>query len=215
MVCLRGTDLGDTQNSFKIMTTYTGSSLHDELVGSSRGEWFYGMSGDDTIYGGNGSDYIDGGPGFDIAEFSGNDNWINLNKKNYQNTGDGRDKLVSVEAIFAGDGNDTLIGHKKISNFLAGGHGDDWIEAGKHSEDYLVGGGGIDTFELHKGKGHANIADYQEQDWIYINARFNQVTYDTSGRDLQLFKGDDLIANFENMADKELWHDGGKWWYLT
>ena len=196
------------------MTTYTGTSYDDELVGTSRGEWFYGMAGDDTIYGGNGDDFINGGSGLDIAEFSGNDNWINLNKKGYQNTGDGRDKLVSIEAIYAGDGDDTLIGHRRNSNFLAGGDGDDWIEAGKHSKDYLVGGAGIDTFELRKGRGHAEIFDYENQDWIFINAKFKQVTYDTSGRDLQLFIRDDLVANFEGMAGKELWNDGGKWWYL-
>ena len=196
------------------MTTYTGTSYDDELIGTSRGEWFYGMAGDDTIYGGNSDDFIDGDSGIDLAEFSGNDNWINLNKKGYQNTGDGRDKLVSIEAIYAGDGDDTLIGHKKNSNFLAGGDGDDWIEAGKHSEDWLLGGAGIDTFELRKGRGHAEIGDYENQDWIFINAKFKQVTYDTSGRDLQLFVGDDLIANFEGMAGKELWNDGGKWWYL-
>ena len=108
-----------------------------------------------------------------------------------------------------------MNGHKKQSNLLIGGHGDDWLEAGKHSDDYLVGGAGIDTFELHKGKGFATIDDYETQDWIFINAKSKQVTYDTSGNDLQLFKGADLIAEFEGMATKELWHDGGKWWYLA
>ena len=197
------------------MATYTGTSYDDELIGTSKGEWFYGLSGDDEIYSGNGNDYIDGGNGYDLAEFTSNDNWINLNKRGYQNTGDGRDKLVSIEALHAGDGDDTLIGNKYQSNLLMGGYGDDWIEAGKHSDDYLVGGAGIDTFELHKGKGSATINDYESQDWIFINAKFKQVTYETSGNDLQLFKGNDLIAEFEGMASKELWHEGGKWWYLT
>ena len=75
---------------------------------------------------------IDGGGGYDLAEFTSNDNWINLNKRGYQNTGDGADKLVSIESIHEGSGDDTLIGHKKHSNLLVGGYSDDWIEAGKH-----------------------------------------------------------------------------------
>ena len=216
-VCLSGAKASQsnsqTMSSFDY--THTGTALDNELIGSSAGEWFYGLAGDDVIYGGNGNDYIDGGTGFDLAEFSGNDNWINLNKSKYQKTGDGRDKLVSIEAIFAGDGDDTLIGHKKEANVLMGGYGDDWIKAGKHSEDILAGGAGEDTFELSKGKGFATVADYESQDWIYINAKYKQVTYDTSGSDLHLYRGDDLIAQFEGMSDKELWHDGGKWWYLA
>jgi len=198
------------------MATYTGTSGDDLFMDvSGEDSWIYGYSGDDELTGGSGNDYIDGGSGYDFSGFFGDDNWINLNKKGYQDTGDGWDKLVSIEGIYAGGGDDTLIGHKNQSNVLVGGIGDDWIEAGKHSHDYLVGEEGIDTFELSKGKGYATIADYETQDWIFINAKFKQVSYDTSGNDLQLFKGNDLIAEFEGMSDKELWHDGGKWWYLA
>ena len=75
---------------------------------------------------------IDGGGGYDLAEFTSNDNWINLDKTGYQYTGDVTDKLVSIESIHEGSGDDTLIGHKKHSNLLVGGYSDDWIEVGKH-----------------------------------------------------------------------------------
>ena len=55
-----------------------------------------------------------------------------MNKGGYQNTGDGADKLVSIESIHEGSGDDTLIGDKKHSNLCVGGYSDDWIEAGKH-----------------------------------------------------------------------------------
>ena len=45
---------------------------------------------------------IDGGGGYDLAEFTSNDNWINLDKTGYQYTGDGTDKLVSIESIHEG-----------------------------------------------------------------------------------------------------------------
>ena len=76
---------------------------------------------------------IDGGGGYDLAEFTSNDNWINLNKRGYQNTGDGADKLVSIESIHEGSGDDTLIGHIKHSNLLVCGYSDDWLEPGEHS----------------------------------------------------------------------------------
>ena len=45
---------------------------------------------------------IDGGGGYDLAEFTSNDNWINLDKTGYQYTGDVTDKLVSIESIHEG-----------------------------------------------------------------------------------------------------------------
>ena len=77
---------------------------------------------------------IDEGGSYDLAEFTSNDNWINLNKRGYQNKGDGADKLVSIESIHEGSGDDTLIGHKKHSNLLVGGYSDDWIEPGTYSD---------------------------------------------------------------------------------
>jgi len=77
---------------------------------------------------------IDEGGGYDLAEFTSNDNWINLDKTGYQYTGDVTDKLVSIESIHEGSGDDTLIGHKKHSNLLVGGYSEDWIEPGTYSD---------------------------------------------------------------------------------
>ena len=80
----------------------------------------------------------------------------------------------------------------------------------------MWGGKGIDTFELKKGGGHSIIQDYKVgDDWVYINAPFRQVSVDTSGNDLLVYQGNDLIAEFAGMGRKDLWHDGGKDWYIS
>ena len=62
----------------------------------------------DTLYGNLGNDTVNGGSGRDTAQFSSLSNRINLNTTRWQNTADGRDRLISIENVNAGSGNDLL-----------------------------------------------------------------------------------------------------------
>ena len=174
----------------------------------------WGYQGDDKIFGDWGNDWIDGGGGWDYALFSDSDNTVNLNKRGWQKTGDGRDKLVSIEGVDGGGGNDWLIAHNKYDSDLIGGAGRDWLTAGKNGQDHLWGGAGIDTFELKKGRGMATIMDHEWKDWIYIKAPARSISYNTRFGDMQIYQGNDLLAEVGGAGNKDLWHDGGKYWYI-
>ena len=193
---------------------YYGSQKNDYLQGDSASENFWGYQGDDHIYAGGGDDWIHGGDDWDYVLFSNAGNKVNLNKRGWQKTGDGLDKLVSIEGIDGGGGDDWLIAHNKIDSDLVGGAGNDWLTAGKKGNDYMWGGKGIDVFEPKKGGGYSSINDYEKKDWIYINGSFRKVSVDTSGKDLLIYQGNDLIAEVAGMGRSDLLHDGGKWWYI-
>jgi hypothetical protein len=181
MVCSRG-ESPTTETKLSINHNETRKDYY--LQGDRAFENFWGNNGDDDIYAAGGDDWINGGSGWDYALFSNADNTINLNKNGWQQTGDGSDKLISIEGI-------------------DGGGGDDWLTVGKRGEDMLWGGNGIDTFEVKKGGGFSIIQDYKVgDDWIYINSPFRQVTVDTSGNDLLLYQGNDLIAEVVGMGRK-------------
>ena len=214
MVCSRGES--PTKNTLKMTINHDGTWRDDYLRGDRDFENFWGNGGDDDIYAAGGDDWINGGSGWDRALFSNADNTVNLNKKGWQKTGDGWDKLISIEGIHGGGGDDWLIAHNKFDSDLIGGTGDDWLTAGKRGVDMLWGGKGTDTFEVKKGGGYSIIQDYKVGgDWIYIDARFRQVTVDTSGNDLLIYQGNDLVAEVAGMGRKDLWHDGGKDWYIA
>ena len=196
-------------------TNHNGTWRDDYLNGNRAFENFWGNGGDDEIYAAGGDDWINGGKGWDYALFSNADNTVNSNKKGWQKTGDGWDKLISIEGIHGGGGDDWLIAHNKYDTDLIGGDGHDWLTAGKKGQDHLWGGAGIDTFELKKGGGKATIMDHEWKDWIYINAPRRTISYDTTKfGDMQIYQGNDLLAQVEGAGNKDLWHDGGKYWYI-
>lgn len=200
-----------------------GSNKSNELKGTKKDDIIFGKKGNDILSGGLGNDYLNGGSGRDTAEFSSRNNRINLNSAKWQDTGEGKDRLKSIENVFSGSGNDIITGNK-AANTINGQEGNDRIYGGK-GDDLLIGGsgqdriwgqGGRDTFLLQSGSGHATINDYKVgEDWIYIDAPYRQVYVDTSARNLLVYQGNDLIAKFAGMGKKDLWHEGGKNWYIA
>ncbi len=200
-----------------------GSNNSNELKGTKKDDIIFGKKGNDILSGGLGNDYLNGGSGRDTAEFSSRNNRINLNSTKWQDTGEGKDRLKSIENIFSGAGNDIITGNKAANTIngqegndrIYGGNGDDLLIAGS-GQDRIWGQGGRDTFLLQSGSGHATIYDYKVgEDWIYIDAPYRQVYVDTSARNLLVYQGNDLIAKFEGMGRKDLWHEGGKNWYIA
>ncbi|NBZ88563.1 beta strand repeat-containing protein [Stagnihabitans tardus] len=132
----------------------TGSIEANRLDGSAGQDSLYGMNGDDSLTGGIGDDLVDGGRGSDWALFLGaQDAKVDLNKTAAQDTGYGLDKLVAIENVGTGDGDDQITGdgaNNKLSagfglDTIIGGAGDDALNGGAGA-DRLTGGTGADSF---------------------------------------------------------------------
>ena len=109
-------------------------------------------------------------------------------------------RKTKIENVFAGDGNDTLIGNAR-DNILMGGRG----------EDVLTGGNGADTFvfnSLTEGMDVITDFDRAEQDSIQIDsARFGdisleQFSFDSTNGSLS-FEGQEFVT-IENSDNDSL-----------
>ena len=116
-----------------------------------------GGSGNDILRGGDGVDLLNGGAGSDTADYSDQDGAITINLDNagsFNEVGDtddagttgiseafdaANDRLLSIENLTGGSGNDIFIGNRH-ANVLNGGEGG----------DTLTGGEGADTFVFEK-----------------------------------------------------------------
>jgi Ca2+-binding RTX toxin-like protein len=163
-----------------------GADGSDILQGRAGDDTLIGGGGADKLYGGAGLDVLDGGSGNDIYEFdtrtqldadsitdsagidrlsftsSTNDVSVNLSVTTSQIVNSNLSltlvSAVSIEDIYGGYGNDTLIGNT-LNNLLDGGAGNDWLDGadgsdilqGRAGDDTLIGGGGAD--KLYGGAG--------------------------------------------------------------
>lgn len=156
---------------------YSGDDLliggfgNDHLDGGAGDDNLYGANGMDVLAGGRGNDRLDGGKGFDKAIFGNANNRIDLRNTRAQNTGEGFDTLVNIEAVHGGGGKDLIIGNA-LANLLEGGSDDDKLYGldgndrldGGSGDDFLVGGVGRDVMTGGTGKdtfyvGHGGDAD--------------------------------------------------------
>lgn len=149
--------------------TLDGGDGDDLVVGGPGNDTLLGGAGHDFLRGDNGDgltpsdDYIDGGAGFDRATFYNTNNGVTVSlllQGTPQNTGQGWDTLVNVEAIsgsifsdvLTGDDNDNwfttggsgLDSHTVTSDTITANGGDDLIIAGFGNHN-LNGGSGVDT----------------------------------------------------------------------
>lgn len=173
-----------------------GGSGHDLLIGNKAANILIGDGGNDTLKGGAGKDTLDGGAGNDLLEggkgsdtaiFSGKAAaTVSLAVTTAQNTGYGRDRLVSIENVTGGSGNDKLTGNKG-ANTLIGNAGNDTL-AGGAGNDRLIGGKGDDLLDGGKGV-----------DWAIFDTRAN-ITVNLSKTGVQKTgEGRDRIINIENI----------------
>lgn len=134
--------------------TLTGDAYANRLDGSDGDDILRGAGGADGLVGGLGDDLIDGGNGTDRAIFVGAAAAVvDLNLTGPQNTGYGLDKLVSIEDVTTGSGDDKIIGNAQ-ANSMNGGFGNDTITGGGGNDtingdagdDRLSGGAGLDVF---------------------------------------------------------------------
>jgi Ca2+-binding RTX toxin-like protein len=146
------------------------------LAGRTGDDQLFGAGEEDSLSGGSGNDTIDGGPGFDYIDYSSAKRRVKLDLLRGTATGEGADRVRSVEWIeatrfadvivgdndrefvFASGGKDVVVGHGGADQ-LGGGPGNDNVGGGagndriygERGNDKLDGGPGRDT--VHGGPG--------------------------------------------------------------
>ncbi len=126
----------------------TGTDGPDVIAGLQGNDTIYGLGGDDVICGGKGDDLIVGGQGFDILFGAQGDDLI------FSAGGDGTTTAEVLDdvrgaRIFAGAGNDTVVGSDRWDR-MQGGPGNDHL-LGFGGNDWMRGGPGADTVVGHRG----------------------------------------------------------------
>jgi trimeric autotransporter adhesin len=195
---------GDTLTSIENLT---GSYHADTLRGDSAANQLLGAEGDDTLEGRGGADLLDGGEGFDRADYSASASAVTINLAT--GTGQGGDaegdRLVGIESVVGGVGNDRLTGDA-LDNQLQGGAGNDTLE-GAAGADALDGGAGTDlatyagagaavVVSLDTGTGTAGdaLGDTLQDIENLTGSRFNdELTGNALANTLSGGQGDDLL----------------------
>ncbi|CAK27603.1 Uncharacterized protein wiht hemolysin-type calcium-binding regions [Synechococcus sp. RCC307] len=198
-----------------------GGKGNDKLFGGNKSDILSGGNGADSLFASLGNDTINGGSGRDTAQFSSRSNRINLNTTSWQNTGDGRDRLISIENVNAGSGNDVVTGNRGANtlkgqnghdvlngaagrDYLIGGRGNDRLKGGSGNDkllggqgnDKLWGQGGRDTFVLSEGAGYDRIMDFRNgQDRIQLGSGVDNLRINNHRNGhAYVYEGRDLMA---------------------
>lgn len=131
--------------------TCSGGSSAERLAGGTGDDSLLGWAGNDTLVGGLGSDYLYGGSGTDLIVFEAAAHMlVDLGGITHSATGEGNDRLLSIENVMTGAGNDTILGTAG-SNVLFGAGGN----------DRLTGRGGADIFVFRENGGVDVVTDFQ------------------------------------------------------
>jgi Ca2+-binding RTX toxin-like protein len=194
-----------------------GSNYADSLLGDDKANYLsggagtdnlYGRGGDDHLSGGAGDDFIDGGDGFDVVSYDdGIEGGVYVDLRipiqhTFLSTAHGKDRLISIEALWGSTGDDTFIGNAS-ENYLGGNAGNDTLTAiGGHDTldggegddilissvdgegDLLVGGVGDDVLTIAGTQGLTILDGGEGSDTIRFTGAVG-VTYDLSKTGLQ------------------------------
>lgn len=163
----------------------TGDGKDNTLQGNGGDDTLRGDDGADTLSGGQGRNLLQGGDGQDSASYEGGGAVkVSLAKDGFQETGNGADKLESIEGLIGSsfDG-DRLTGDGK-ANKLQGSGGDDTIDGGKGNDtlvggfddDVVKGGAGKDVLNGRQG---ADTLNGGTGDDLYVFATAAEVGFDT------------------------------------
>jgi Ca2+-binding RTX toxin-like protein len=154
-----------------------GGSGDDVLTGGDGANDLFGAEGDDRLAGARGDDILRGGTGEDAANYVESPSRVRANLvqgRAFDDLG-GRDRLMGIEGLVGGFGEDVLIGDGD-GNSILGGPGTDRLEGsggndelgGGRADDVLHGGDGADTLvgaqgddDLHGGPA-VDTASYEE-----------------------------------------------------
>ena len=201
-------DHSEGNDDKKSTPSYKGTKRNDKIKGDNKSNKMYGLKGNDWLYGKLGNDVFNGGKGRDTAQFSSRNNTIKLTTTKWQKTGDGKDRLISIENVNGGGGKDKIIGNK-AKNVLNGQKGKDRLYGGKN-DDILIGGGGKDkcwgqqgrdTFRIKRGAGYMIVKDFSDgKDRIQLGSGHKGLKLKTRGDDVYVYQRKDLMAVVEDAA---------------
>ena len=155
----------------------------DTLGGGVGNDNLLGGVGDDELMGGTGNDTLRGGEGIDCVDYEAVASALNVNLLTGRADGEGNDRLLEIENICAGSGNDTLVGNA-VSNEIEGGSGNDIIDAGT-GDDTLTGASGKDIMSGGVGSDIFSYQHVTESDIVNANA-FDMI------KDFNLSEGDKI-----------------------
>ncbi|SFU17781.1 YD repeat-containing protein, partial [Pseudovibrio denitrificans] len=156
---IMGTPANETLTGTPAADEIYGLAGSDKLYGHAGNDKLYGGTGNDTLYSGSGADLLDGGAGIDTANYSQSLNGILVNLGTGAASGghaDG-DILINVEYVHGSRHDDVIIGNDGNNGLyagggndhLVGGKGDDTLNAYASGADILDGGEGTDTVRYY------------------------------------------------------------------
>ncbi len=182
----------------------TGNYADNHLWGGRGNDKMYGLEGDDHFYLEAGNDVMDGGEGSDWLHIdTDEDMTIDLNREELVSFF-GRDRIVSIENVDSGSGDDRLIGNE-ADNKLQGNDGDDTLYGnegndylkGGNGNDELYGGAGNDRFDLDAGDDQIHGGD--GKDIIYFYGR-EDARVDLTENTIETAYGNDTISGIESIS---------------
>ena len=192
--------LGGRGNDF-----FTGNAFRNRLDGQGGNDVLTSGAGNDTILGGDGNDRLDGGAGIDLLVVGDRVNtFIDLARTTAYQTGQGTDRIVGIENVQGGLGNDRYFGDGN-ANQLFGGAGGDYLDGrdgrdvllGGIGNDTLRGGAGRDSFIFEKGDGVDFVLDFDGAgDVIIIRSgaeTYGDLNIQQAGSNVTIAYGNDLI----------------------
>lgn len=130
-----------------------GNAAANRLWGGNGADSLSGGNGRDVLIGGGGNDVLRGGGGYDTVAYGGSAALrIDLAEGTGRGSGNGSDRLFSIENAIGGRGADVITGTAG-RNLLNGGAGNDLLSGGRGNDilrggaggDRLSGGAGVDT----------------------------------------------------------------------
>ncbi len=139
---------GVVEDTVSNIENIIGGGGKDTLIGDALANRLEGGTNNDILMGGGGADVMDGGAGIDTADYSDKTVGVSVTLAeaavvSVLVNGVIEDTIGSIEQVFAGSGNDTLIGDS-LANRFESGAGDDFLRGGG-GIDFMDGGSGIDT----------------------------------------------------------------------
>jgi len=122
--------------------TLTGSGHTDYLLGDAGNDTLAGLGGSDLMEGDAGDDVMDGGTGADLGWYGDSAAAVQVNLAHGTATGEGSDRLTSIENLVGSKRADVLVGNAGRNQFQGRG-GNDRLY-GAAGKDMLDGNGGKD-----------------------------------------------------------------------
>jgi len=128
-----GTSKGEGNDTVQEVEDAIGTSGNDVLLGNGYVNTLQGGEGKDTLVGRLGDDVVIGGPGLDAAGFTGPFG-VTANLVNDEARGEGADRLLEIESLTGGTGDDHFTGDPGPN-----------VLDGRAGFDTCYGQGGADT----------------------------------------------------------------------